>query len=152
MPTIILSTKINAPIEQAFNLARSIDLHKATTTGTKEEAIAGRTEGLMQLNETVTWRAKHLGVTQQLTVKMVDMEKPYYFRDTMLKGTFKSMSHLHRFEKIGESSTLMTDRFEYASPLGILGQFADWLFLKRYMTNFLINRNDGLKNVAENNE
>lgn len=117
MPTIVLTTKINAPIERVFDLARDIDLHKATTTETKEEAIAGRTKGLMELHETVTWRATHLGITQQLTVKMVEMEKPNHFRDTMIKGTFKSMTHLHSFEKIGEF-TLMTDRFEYASPLG----------------------------------
>lgn len=34
MTKILIETKINAPIERVFDLARSIDLHKNSTTGT----------------------------------------------------------------------------------------------------------------------
>ena len=44
----------------------------------------------------------------------------------------------------------MTDVFYFESPYGILGKFADWLFLKRDMTNFLKKRNTLLKQKAEN--
>lgn len=148
MPIIKLKTIINAPIEKVFDLARSIDLHKVSTLGTNEEAIAGRTTGLIELGETVTWKAKHFGVYQQLTVKVVEFEKPILFIDTMLQGAFKNMKHTHRFSK-EEGGTLMIDEFEFISPLGILGTLANWLFLKRYMTNFLIRKNHELKRVAE---
>ena len=39
MPTITLVTKINAPIERCFDLARSIDLHQHTSSKTNEKAI-----------------------------------------------------------------------------------------------------------------
>ena len=48
MPTINLTTEINAPIEICFDLSRSIDLHKQSMEHTKEEAIAGRTSGLIE--------------------------------------------------------------------------------------------------------
>ncbi len=70
------------------------------------------------------------------------------FADTMLKGAFSSMYHTHTFEK-SENGTIMTDEFEFKSPLGILGIIADFLFLKRYMTAFLENKNLELKKVAE---
>ena len=41
MIRIKLHTKIQAPIERIFNLARSIDFHKVSMDETKEEVIAG---------------------------------------------------------------------------------------------------------------
>ena len=151
MPIIKLETKITAPVERVFDLARSIDLHKLSTKGTNEEAIAGKTSGLIELNETVTWRAKHFGIYQKLTVKVIEFDRPRLFGDVMIKGTFKRMKHVHRFEKV-ETGTKMIDEFEFESPLGILGRIADFLFLKRYMTKFLKNKNEELKKIAEGNE
>jgi ligand-binding SRPBCC domain-containing protein len=148
MPRILLETTINAPIERVFDLARSIDLHKLSTKGTNEEAIAGKTSGLIELNESVTWRAKHFGVYQKLKVEIVEFERPNMFTDIMLKGIFKQMKHVHRFMTEG-TKTIMTDEFEYISPLGILGKLADTFFLKKYMTKFLIVKNRELKIVAE---
>jgi hypothetical protein len=70
MPTRIdLTTIINAPIEICFDLSRSIDLHQQSTQQTHEKAIAGRTTGLIELNEFVTWQATHFLITQKLTSK-----------------------------------------------------------------------------------
>jgi hypothetical protein len=43
----------------------------------------------------------------------------------------------------------MVDCFDYASPLGLLGRLADGLFLRRYMTTLLRERNAYLKRAAE---
>lgn len=43
----------------------------------------------------------------------------------------------------------MRDRFDYDSPLGILGKIADVLFLEKYMTRFLKERNRMIKETAE---
>ena len=70
MPSIKIQTKINAPIEVVFDLSRNITLHEISTGNSNEKAIAGVTHGLINLNETVTWRAKHFGVYQRMTVKI----------------------------------------------------------------------------------
>jgi len=46
----------------------------------------------------------------------------------------------------------MTDVFDYTSPYGFLGRLADALFLKRYMTNLLKERNSVIKAFAENED
>src|SRR5882757_2811493 len=150
MPIIELATHINAPIGQCFDLARSIDVHVASTRHTGEIAIAGRTSGLIELNETVTWRAKHFGIWQTLTAKVTEMAAPYFFADEMVKGAFKSFRHEHHFAE-HKGYTLMTDIFVFESPLGILGKLADMLFLKRYMCNLLVKRNVVIKEFAERN-
>ncbi len=148
MPTITLKTQVKAHPKLVFDLSRSIDLHKISTSKTKEEAIAGRTSGLIELDETVTWRATHLGIRQKLTSKITEYDFPHSFADEMVKGAFKRFKHSHTFEETHEG-TIVTDIFDYDSPFGLLGKIVDALFLERYMTRFLEERNNVIKQFAE---
>ncbi len=148
MPTIRLKTRIAAPIERCFDLARNIDVHQASTARTRERAVAGVTTGLIGPGDTVTWEAVHFGIRQRLTVRITDFDRPFMFADEMVSGALTSLKHVHQFVPI-EGGTLMIDIFDYTSPLGVLGTIADRLFLERYMTRFLAQRNEHLKRVAE---
>jgi ligand-binding SRPBCC domain-containing protein len=148
MPKIELLTQINAPIETVFDLSRSIDLHIESTKQIGERAIAGKTSGLIGLGETVTWRAKHFGIWQNLTSKITAYKYPDYFVDEMISGAFKSFRHEHHFSDV-DSQTLMRDVFVFESPLGIVGRFFNWLILKKYMTDLLVERNRVIKESAE---
>ncbi|WP_245869986.1 hypothetical protein [Pedobacter ginsengisoli] len=55
MPIIRIETFINTDQAKVFDLARNIDLHQVSTAHTNERAIAGKTSGLIELNESVTW-------------------------------------------------------------------------------------------------
>jgi len=151
MPKIELVTFINAPIEKVFDLSRSIDLHMESTKQTGEKAIAGRTSGLIELGETVTWQAKHFGISQTLTSKITAFDRPNLFVDEMVSGAFKSFRHEHRVTASGDQ-TIMRDVFEFESPLGILGSVFNKLILTRYMTKLLEERNRVIKEVAESNK
>lgn len=148
MSEIYLETLIDADIHTVFDLARDVDLHQKSTSGTHERAIAGRTSGLIENNETVTWKAKHLGIYQTLTTKIISMEKPFQFTDVMQKGAFRSMHHQHLFSET-EGKTLMTDIFKFESPLWIVGKLFNDIFLTCYLRNFLIRRNELIKATAE---
>lgn len=148
MPIITLETFVAAPIDRVFDLARCIDLHTESMGSSQEKAIAGVTSGLIGLGETVTWEAVHFGVRQQLTAKITTFDRPVHFRDSMVKGAFRSMDHDHYFE-IGVDGTMMKDVFVYSSPLSFLGVIADRIFLEKYMTALLKERNAVIKEVAE---
>jgi ligand-binding SRPBCC domain-containing protein len=148
MPIIKLQTTINAPIERVFDLARCIDLHQETMLKHKEKAIAGVTKGLISKDETVTWKATHLGIRQKLTSKITDFNPPHHFRDSMVSGAFARFDHDHFFETV-EQGTLMQDVFDYDSPLWVFGKIADALFLEKYMTRLLAERNRLIKEIAE---
>lgn len=148
MPRIELQTEIKADIEVVFDLSRSIDLHKASTAHTNEKVVSGKSSGLLGINESVTWRAKHFGIYQNLTARVTEFARPHYFVDEMMKGAFQSFRHEHIFSNM-KNGTLMTDVFDYKSPLGLLGKFADYLFLEKYMNDFLMKRNIILKDLAE---
>ncbi|GAA3963716.1 SRPBCC family protein [Mucilaginibacter dorajii] len=148
MSIIELATHINAPIAKCFDLARSIDMHVNSMQQSGETAVGGRVSGLIELGESVTWRAKHFGIRQTLTSKVTEMEYPSYFTDEMVEGAFKAFRHEHYFYAIG-NQTLMKDVFTFDAPLGFLGLIADFLFLKNYMRRLLEQRNEVIKQAAE---
>ncbi len=148
MPVIRLETFIRAPVEVCFDLARDVEVHMASTAETGERAVAGVTSGRMELNDEVTWEAKHLGVRQRLTSRITVMERPHMFVDEMQHGAFKRLRHLHLFEA-KDKGTLMKDELSFASPMGIFGRIMDALFLESYMRRFLVKHNDYIKRVAE---
>jgi ligand-binding SRPBCC domain-containing protein len=148
MPTIQHSQYIKAPIEVCFDLARSVEVHIHTTSGTQERAVGGVTSGLLEEGDTVTWEAVHFGIRQRLTAKVTVMEKPFRFVDIMVKGAFKSFVHTHEFVEEAEG-TVMIDTFQFESPFGLLGIAADKLFLERYMREFIESRAEGLRELAE---
>lgn len=148
MVTIRLETRINAPAALCFDLSRNIDMHTASMKKSKEKAVAGVTSGLIEKGQFVTWRATHFFIPMYMTVKIVEMEFPHYFIDVMTNGPFKSLWHKHSFLQ-QDGYTIMKDEFIIEAPLGILGRFAEWLFLKSYMKNLLAKRNLVLKSIAE---
>jgi ligand-binding SRPBCC domain-containing protein len=141
-------TEIAAPIEVCFDLARDIDFHTRSLEGTSERAVAGRTSGLIELGESVTWEARHLFVRQRLTVEVTAFDRPIYFRDVMTAGAFRSFAHDHRFEARG-GRTVMTDEVEFRSPLGPVGWLVDRLFMTGYLRRLLEGRCRVIKREAE---
>lgn len=149
MTEIILLTTINAPTQTIFDCARSIDIHQLSTAQTNEKAIAGRTSGLCELGDEVTWRAKHFGIYQTLSSKITKLKAPFYFQDCMVKGAFSFIRHDHFFEE-NDGVVIMIDVFAYGVPYGIFGKLFSRVILKKYMTNLLTERNRVIKVVAEN--
>ena len=148
MPTIHLTAFISAPAERVFDLSRSIDLHKKTMAHTGEQAVAGTTAGLIELEETVTWKAKHFFRTRVLKVKITAMNRPESYTDEMVNGDFKSLKHEHHFKQIN-NGTLMIDLFSFEMPYGGFGKIAARLILKSYLKKLLEQRNQSIREYAE---
>jgi ligand-binding SRPBCC domain-containing protein len=151
MPVIHLTTFIAAPIERVFDLSRSIELHKKSMSHTGEQAVAGTTMGLIGMDETVTWKAKHLMKTRIMKVRITAMQKPSNFTDEMVEGDFRSMKHEHHFKQI-QNGTLAIDIFTFESPYGALGKMVNTFYLRKYMEKLLAKRNRLIKEYAESDK
>lgn len=151
MARICIAVEINAALPIVFDLCRSIDMHMISTKGSNEKAIAGTITGLIQKNETVTWQAKHLFKTRTFKSVISAMQPYHYFKDEMLAGDFKTFKHEHFFvEKKGK--VFMKDVLILEAPYGIIGKMVMALFLKKYITKFLLRRNYIIKQYAESGE
>lgn len=148
MPTIHLTTFIEAPSERVFDLSRSVDLHKQSMAGHQEEAVSGVRFGLVEREDTITWKAKHFFKTRMLRVKVTDMKKPQMFTDEQIEGDFKVLKHEHHFKPVN-NGTIMIDLFHFESPYGSLGKIFNKIYLTRYMRHLLEQRNKMIKDFAE---
>ena len=151
MAIIRVETDIAADPAVCFDLARSVDAHIHSAEGSGESAVAGVTTGLLKLGDEVTWRARHLGITQTLTSRITAFDRPRHFRDEMVRGVFRRFVHDHHFE-VRPTGTRMIDVFDYDAPLGPLGTFVEKLYLTSYLTRFLEQRGQALRALAESDE
>ena len=145
---IKIITEIKAPVNIVFDLARSIDLHKDSVIGTSEKIVDGRLVGLIQFDEFVTFQGIHFGIRQTFSSKITVFDKPKFFRDEMIKGSFTSFSHDHNFES-SNNGTIMTDKIEYRCPCFIIGKLLNRIILHRHLHRLLEAINNYIKMVAE---
>lgn len=148
MPNIHLTTFIEAPAERVFNLSRNIELHKESMKLHKEEAVSGVRFGLIEKEETVTWKARHFFKTRFLRSKITAMKIPEMFIDEQIEGDFKIMKHEHYFKPC-DNGTIMIDLFYFESPYGMLGRWFNSLYLTKYIRKLLEERNKTIKEFAE---
>lgn len=149
MGHITVETFIAAPSEVCFDLARDVGAHVESASFSRERAVPpGRTEGLLELGDTVTFEGVHFGMRQRFTAKITELDPPRRFVDELVKSTFKTLRHVHDFEATSKG-TLMRDTLDWTSPLGILGRIADALFVERHMRHFVATKQAALKRMAE---
>ncbi len=143
-----LETLIAAPPEAVFDASLDVDAHVASMADSGEQAVGGVTSGTMGLGETVTWRAKHFGITWKMTSKITEIDPPRRFVDEQLRGPFQKFRHEHLFEPV-DAGTRMVDYIEFDAPFGILGDLTEKVILGGYLQKLIAERNDFLRDKLE---
>lgn len=146
MPCITEVTRIEAPVELCFDLARDVEVHCRTAAATQERVVGGVLSGLLGPDDTVTFEGMHFGIRLRLTARIVEFDPPHRFVDEMVSGPFRSLRHVHEFSAEPDG-TRMTDTITWSSPLGALGRLAD-LLVGPHLRRFLQQRNRELKRIA----
>jgi len=93
-----LVTEIAAPVGRVFDLCLDVEAHVRSMARSRERAIAGRTDGILEVDDQVTWRARHFGIPWKMTVRITELDRPRRFVDQQVTGPFASLRHPHVFE------------------------------------------------------
>ncbi|MEU4796993.1 SRPBCC family protein [Streptomyces sp. NPDC023327] len=141
MPRFEVVTAVAAPPERVCEACLDVEAHTRSMADSAERAVGGKTRGALSLGDTVTFEARHFGLTWRLTARITSYEPPRCFVDEQESGPFKRWHHSHRFEPDGTGGTVMRDVIEYASPFGLLGRVADRTVLRWYMPRLIRTRN-----------
>jgi ligand-binding SRPBCC domain-containing protein len=113
-----------------------------------EVAVAGVTAGLINKEDTVTWKGKHLFKTRVFTSKITEMQPYEKFTDKMIRGDFKYFEHQHFF-KSAENGTIVIDIINYETPYGWFGRLINKIHLNKYIEKLISDRNIVIKQYAE---
>ena len=149
MTRIIIETKIHAPIELCFDLARDVSAHTESAAFSSERVVPpGRIAGLLELGDLVAFEGRHFGVKQRFVARITALDPPRRFDDEMVQGSFKWLRHVHEFE-FDNGVTTMRDSLEWEPPFGMIGRLADRVLLRRHMHWFVSTKQNGLKRIAE---
>jgi ligand-binding SRPBCC domain-containing protein len=149
MSRIVVETRIRAPIELCFDLARDVNAHAQSAAFSSERVVEpGRTQGLLEIGDIVAFEGRHFGITQRFVARITALDRPFRFVDEMVHGAFKWLRHVHEFE-FNNGTTLMRDIIEWQAPLGVIGRLADALFLRHHMRWFVVTKQSALKRIAE---
>ena len=116
-----------------------------------EQAVSGITSGLINKEDTVTWKGKHLGKTRFFTSKITEMKPFETFTDKMIKGDFKFFEHQHFF-KPTDNGTIVIDIINYETPYGLIGELVNKFYLNSYLEQLIENRNKVIKQYAESDK
>lgn len=139
-------TRIAAPRERVFDLARHVEAHVATMPA--EQALQG--SGLLECGDRVTFRQRQFGVPFELTAEVVAMDRPRSFRDEQVTGIFDALTHEHRFERDGDE-TVMVDDVRFEPPFGPFGPLVEPV-AERRLRGLVTYHAEALKRVAEGDE
>lgn len=149
MHTIKIITLIDAPADRCFDLARSVEAHVASAKATGERIVAGKTTGLLELGDELTFEARHLGVRQRLTGRITAFDRSRFFQDRMVRGAFRSLEHDHVFDEVSTGGTRMTDIVRFTAPFGPIGWLVERVLIAGHLNRFLVRRGQFLKGAAE---
>ncbi len=134
-------TAVAAPPDQVFAVCLDVEAHTRSMADSAERAVDGRTRGELSLGDTVTFQARHFGLTWRLKARITAYERPRRFVDEQESGPFKLWRHAHHFEPDDDGGTIMRDVVDFASPLGPVGRIVDRFVLRRYMPHLIKTRN-----------
>ncbi|ARJ05445.1 hypothetical protein GCM10010988_05300 [Cnuibacter physcomitrellae] len=144
--SFVVRTRTRHSAEALFDLSLDIGAHVSSMAATDETAIGGVTAGRIGLGESVTWRARHLGLTWRMTSRITALDRPHRFVDEQVAGPFRSFRHVHLFERRG-GVTLMTDLVRLESP--VLGRVAERVVLVPHLRRLIGERNRALLRMLD---
>jgi len=75
---------------------------------------------------------------------------PYFFVDEQKQGPYKVWHHQHFLFEV-EGGVLVEDEVNYQLPMGILGRFAHWLFVRRQLQTIFDYRKKKLQEIFVKN-
>ena len=111
--------------ENPYNLAQITPQWLKLKITTKEPVTMRKGA---EIDYTLGW----MGFAMRWKTLITEYEPPFLFVDEQIGGPYKLWRHTHSFLPC-EEGTIVADRVEYALPLGVLGQVAHGLVVRKQL-------------------
>jgi ligand-binding SRPBCC domain-containing protein len=149
--TVSDSIHIHAPIERCFLLSTSLEFMERVLEMRPVPGGSRKTTGLAVEGDRIEWRGWMFGLPLMHQSLMTRYERPFFFLDTMERGSFKRFQHEHQFTAI-DGHTLLIDKLRFSLPCGLPGRMVGRRVMVPHIAGLLRRRMTLLKQVAEGPE
>lgn len=132
MPRYVLRAEqfVPAPLERVFEFFSSPKNLEQITPSHLHFEILTPSPIKMRVGALIDYRIRIRGVPQRWRTLISYYDPPYCFVDEQLHGPYAKWVHRHTFARV-EGGTCIKDEVEYALPLGVMGRFVHWAFVRR---------------------
>lgn len=86
------------------------------------------------------------GIRVSWVTEMTKVQKPLYFIDEQQSGPYSLWRHQHHFKEV-PGGIEMYDEVDYAIPLGLIGQLANFIFVARQVNTIFDFRYTALEKI-----
>jgi ligand-binding SRPBCC domain-containing protein len=121
----VLTCQVKAPVSlrQAFAVFESPHNLARITPPWLKFSITTPGQVTLRCGAEIDYQIRWLGIPISWKTIISAYEPPLFFEDEQAKGPYAMWRHKHTFEEV-EDGALISDRVEYALPLGALGRLA----------------------------
>lgn len=151
MPTFERRTLIRAPVERVFGFHMQPDALERLMPPEAGIRVLERKGAPLAPGTRVVVEMKVLGpIRMKWVAEHTRLEPGKLFVDVQRKGPFARWKHLHLFEPAEHGTAcVMTDRVEYALPLGRLGAVVGGRIVRRKLERMFEARHEALRELLE---
>ena len=118
------------PIEEVFAFFSDAGNLQEITPPFLDFAILTPRPVAMRAGTLLDYRLKWHGVPIRWRTEILEWSPPHRFVDLQIRGPYRLWHHTHTFEAV-EGGTRMIDVVDYELPLGVLGEIAHKLKVRR---------------------
>ncbi|WP_205511630.1 SRPBCC family protein [Longitalea arenae] len=86
------------------------------------------------------------GIPLHWRTEIIDVKKPFSFKDVQLKGPYRLWEHTHTFQET-EDGVLMQDLVKYQLPFGPLGRLTHALLVRKKLEDLFAYRKAAIERI-----
>lgn len=137
---------ISKPLKEVFSFFEKPENLTEITPKNLGFTILNSTPIKMEKDALISYRIKLLGIPVYWQTRISDYNAPHSFTDEQLKGPYSLWIHSHTFSE-SNGGTLMKDEVLYSIPLGLLGEIAHFIYVKKELENIFDFRASVISNI-----
>ncbi len=134
--TLLTTQTLDIPIEEAWKFFSDPKNLEVITPPHMKFRITSDVGEKVYAGQIITYKVSVLPkIRQNWVTEITQVNNHSFFIDEQRHGPYKMWHHEHWFEKKSENQTVMKDKISYKIPFGILGDLAQFLFIKNQLKN-----------------
>lgn len=125
---------VNCDIDKAWNFYTNINHLKVITPKKMNLSILKAQDEILKEGADIWLQAKL--VTKATWHSKITYFKQYEYVDEMISGRFKTWKHVHKFNKLSQFKTEITDQIDYQLPYGFVGRLLENYVMRQLCKTF----------------